>query len=239
MSPPTSETPPSAGSAWRLEPSSASVVMAVAKRLTPILIEATLIPTLLFYAFLVTLDLRWAFVAGLVWCYSSVGRRLIGHRTIPGLLVLGCLGMTVRTVIYLLSGNAFVYFVQPILRTVVTGATFALSVLIGRPLIARFAGDFCPLSPDVQARPAIVQLFRRLTYLWAAVNATAAAVSLTLLLTVPTAVFVGTATVAAWALTCMGVVLTVADAVRPARSEGLATAVAANGAMRAYTAPAI
>jgi hypothetical protein len=234
----TIETPPSAEPAWRLEPSSASVVMAVAKRLTPMLIEATLIPTLLFYAFLVTLDLRWAFVAGLVWCYSAVGRRLIGHRTIPGLLVLGCLGVTVRTVIYLLSGNAFVYFVQPILRTVVTGATFALSVLIGRPLIARFAGDFCPLSPDVQARPAIAQLFRRLTYLWAAVNAAAAAVSLTLLLTVPTAVFVGTATVAAWALTCTGVVLTVADAVRTARSEGLATAVAANGAMRACAAPA-
>jgi uncharacterized membrane protein len=146
--------------------------------------------------------------------------------------------MTVRTVIFLLSGSAFVYFVQPILRTLVTAATFGLSVLIGRPLIARFAGDFCPLTPDVEARPAIIGLFRRLTYLWAGVNAAAAAVSLTLLLTVPTAVFVGTATVAAWALTCTGVVLTVADSVRTARSEGLATAVAPNGAMRAYVAQA-
>jgi hypothetical protein len=222
-----------------MHPSSASVVKAVAKRLVPMLIEATLIPTLLFYAFLVTLDLRWAFVAGLAWCYSAVGRRLASRRPVPGLLVLGCLGMTVRTVIYLLSGNAFVYFVQPILRTLATAATFGLSVLIGRPLIARFAGDFCPLAPDVQARPAIVQLFRRLTYLWAGVNATAAAVSLTLLLTVPTAVFVGTTTVAAWALTCTGVVWTVADSVRTARSEGLATAVAPNGAMRAYVAPAM
>jgi hypothetical protein len=34
------------------------------------------------------------------------------------------------------------------------------------------------------------------------------------------------------------VVLTVADSVRTARSEGLATAVAPNGAMRAYVAPA-
>jgi hypothetical protein len=124
--------------------------------------------------------------------------------------------------------------VQPILRTLVTAATFGLSVVIGRPLIAKFAADFCPLSPDVLARPAIVQLFRRLTYLWAAVNASAAAVSLTLLLTVPTAVFVGTATVAAWAITCTGVVLTVSDAVRTARSEGLATAIEPNGALRAY-----
>lgn len=100
-----------------------------------------------------------------------------------------------RTIIFLFNENHFVYFFQPILRTVATASVFALSVLVGRPLISRFAGDFCPLSRDVQSRPAVVQLFRRLTYLWAAVNAMAAAVSLTLLLTLPVAVFVGTATV--------------------------------------------
>ena len=222
--------------AWRMHPSKLSVVAAVTRRLLPFLIEATLIPTLLFYAFLIAMDLRWAFVAALVWCYTMVARRILGGRPIPGLLVLGCLGITVRTMIYLLSANAFVYFVQPILRTLVTAATFGLSVVIGRPLIAKFAADFCPLSPDVLARPGIVQLFRRLTYLWAGVNASAAMVSLTLLLTVPTAVFVGTATVAAWAITCTGVVLTVSDSVRTARSEGLATAIEPNGALRAYAA---
>ena len=82
----------------------------------------------------------------------------------------------------------------------------------------------------------MVRLFRRLTYLWAGVNATAAATSLTLLLTVPLAVFVGTATVAAWIITGSGVVLTVSDAVRTARSEGLHTAVAPNGRLHAYVA---
>jgi hypothetical protein len=225
------EAPPEL--AWRMQPSKLSVVAAVTRRLLPYLIEATLIPTLLFYAFLIALDLRWAFVAALVWCYTMVARRILGGRPIPGLLVLGCLGITMRTMIYLLSASAFVYFVQPILRTLVTAATFGLSVVIGQPLIARFAADFCTLSPDVLARPGIVQLFRRLTYLWAAVNASAAAVSLTLLLTVPTAVFVG-ATVAAWAITCTGVILTVSDSVRTARSEDLATAIEPNGALRAY-----
>lgn len=222
---------------WQLHPSKLSVVGAVTRQLVPYLIEATLVPTLLFYAFLITMDLRWGIVAALGWCYAAVARRLVGRRPIPGLLVLGCLGITVRTVIYLMSGNAFVYFVQPILRTVATAATFGISVGIGRPLIARFARDFCPLSADVQARPAIVQLFRRLTYLWAGVNATAAAVSLTLLLTVPTAVFVGTATVAAWAITCTGVILTVSDSVRTARAEGLTTAIEPNGSLRAYVIP--
>jgi Protein of unknown function (DUF3159) len=220
--------------AWQTNPSKVSVVKAVGRRMVPYLIEATLIPTTLFYVFLITFELKWAIVAALGWTYAAIGRRIVTGRPISGLLVLATLGISVRTVIYLLSGSSFVYFVQPIMRTVATAAVFALSVCIGRPLIARFAADFCPLSPDVQSRPAVVQLFRRLTYLWAGVNALAAATTLTLLLTVPVAVFVGTATVSAWVLTCSGVVLTVSDSVRTARSEGLHTAVASNGRLHAY-----
>jgi hypothetical protein len=232
-------TEASADLSLRLHPSKLSVVAAVTRRLVPYLIEATLVPTLLFYAFLITLNLRWGIVAALGWCYAAVARRVVRRLPIPGLLVLGCLGITVRTVIYLFSGNAFVYFVQPILRTVVTAAAFGISVAVGRPLITRFANDFCPLSEDVHARPAIVRLFRRLTYLWAGVNAVAAAISVTLLLTVPTAVFVGTATVAAWTITCTGVILTVSDSVRTARAEGLTTAIEPNGSLRAYVVPRV
>jgi hypothetical protein len=217
-----------------MHPSKLSVVRAVGRRLVPYLIESTLIPTILFYLSLLLFGLRWAFVAALGWTYAAVVRRVVGRRPVPALLLLACLGITMRTVVYLLSGNAFVYFVQPILRTLGTAAVFAMSVVIGRPLIARFASDFCGLTPDVRDRPAIVDLFRRLTYLWAGVNLVAALVTLTLLLTVSTPVFVGTATVAAWIITCSGVVLTVSDAVRTARSEGLATAVGANGSLRAY-----
>jgi hypothetical protein len=219
---------------WRMNPSKVSVVRAVGRRMVPYVIEATLIPTALFYTFLITFGLRWAIVAALGWTYAAMGRRILTGLPVPGLLVLATLGISVRTVIYLLSGSDFVYFFQPIMRTVATAAVFALSVLVGRPLIARFAADFCPLSPDVQIRPAVVQLFRRLTYLWAAVNAIAAAATLTLLLTVPVAVFVGTAAVSAWILTCSGVVLTVSDSVRTAHREGLHTAVAPNGRLHAY-----
>jgi len=220
-----------------MNPSKVSVVKAVGRRMVPYLIEATIIPTALFYVFLLTFELKWAIVAALAWTYAAIGRRLIAGSPISGLLVLATLGISVRTVIYLLSGNDFVYFLQPIMRTVATAVAFALSVCADRPLIARFAADFCPLSPVVQIRPAIVRLFRRLTFLWAAVNAIAAAATLTLLLTVPVAVFVSTATVSAWLITFSGVVLTVSDSVRTARSEGLHTAVAPNGRLHAYVAP--
>jgi hypothetical protein len=214
-------------------PSKLSVVKAVGRRMVPYLIEATIIPTALFYVFLITFELKWAIVAALAWTYTAIGRRLVTGSPISGLLVLATLGISVRTVVYLLSGNSFVYFLQPIMRTLATAAVFALSVCVGRPLIARFAGDFCPLTPDVQRRTAVVQLFRRLTYLWAGVNALTAAATLTLLLTVPVAVFVVTATVSAWIITCSGVVLTVSEAVRTASREGLHTAIGPNGRLHA------
>ena len=231
---------PSAASdaAWRMHPSKLSVVRAVTRRMVPYLVESTLIPTALFYVVLASSELRWAILAALAWTYAAVGRRILSRRPIPGLLVLATLGISIRTGIFLLNGNHFVYFFQPIMRTVATAAFFALSVVIGRPLIARFAADFCPLADDVRDRPAVTQLFRRLTYLWAGINAASAAVTLTLLLTVPVAVFVGTATVSAWIITCSGVVLTVSDAVHTARSEGLHTAVAPNGRLHAYVAAA-
>jgi hypothetical protein len=224
---------------WRLQPSKLSVVLAVAKRLSPYVVEATVVPTALFYALGLSVGLTWAFVAALAWTYSAVVRRVISGSRVPGLLVLACLGITLRTTAYVLSGSTFVYFVQPIFRTAVTGGCLAASVLIGRPLIARFASDFCPLGPDVEGRPAVLRLFRYLTLLWAGVNLVAALVSLVLLLTVPTAVFVGTSAVSGWIITAAGVVVTVAASVRTAHREGLGTAVAANGTLRAYVvAPA-
>jgi hypothetical protein len=227
-------TPEVPTAAWRLHPSKLSVVKAVIRRMVPFLIEATFIPTALFYVFFLTFGLTWAILVALCWTYGAVIRRLVVGKPIPGLLVLATLGISVRTGVFLFSHNDFVYFFQPILRTVATAAFFALSVVIGRPLVARFANDFCPLTSDIQDRPAVIDLFRRLTYLWAVVNAVAATASLTLLLTVPVVVFVGTATVSAWIITCSGVVLTVSDSVRTARSEGLATAVSPNGMLHAY-----
>ena len=85
-------------SSWRMNPSKVSVVRAVGRRMVPYVIEATLIPTVLFYAFLITFELKWAIVAALGWTYAALGRRIVSGRPIPGLLVLATLGISVRTV---------------------------------------------------------------------------------------------------------------------------------------------
>ena len=222
---------------WRLHPTKLSVVVAVVRRLIPSLIEATLIPTIIFYVVVANAGLMWAFLAAAAWTFGCVGRRLVAGRAVPGLLVLACIGISIRTGIYIWSQNAFVYFAQPVLRTLLTAGAFALSARIGRPIIARFAQDFCPLDPEVLCRPAITRLFRRLTYQWACVNAALGTVSLALLWTVSTTTFVGATTAATWLVTAIGLYLTVTDAVGTARSEGLTTAVAPNGLLRAYALP--
>jgi hypothetical protein len=219
---------------WRANPTKFSIVSAVLRRLVPYLIEATVIPTALFYTGLATFGLLWGIVAAASWTYVSVGRRLVRGRPIPGLLLLATLGISLRMVMYLLDENTFAYFVQPIIRTVATALLFTTSAVIGKPLVARFASDFCAFGTDVQDRPAIISLFRRLTFLWAGAQAAIAAINLTLLLTVPLAVFVGTATAVASLVMCIGVVFTVSDAMRTARTDGLRTAVAHGGRLHAY-----
>jgi hypothetical protein len=224
----------SADPLWTLHPTKRRVAQAVGRRLVPTLIEATLIPTVLFYSTLgTTRSLGWALVVIVGWSYSAVLRRLLSGRPVPALLFLASIGITVRTVVFLLSGNAFIYFAQPILGTVVTATVFGGSCALGRPLIARFAGDFCELSNDVRSRPAISLLFHRLTLLWAGVNLASAAVSITVLLTVPVTVFVGVRTIATWALIVTGLLVTVSASVRVARDEGIVTWVGPNGTLRA------
>ena len=82
--------------AWRTNPSKLSVVKAVGRRMVPYLIEATIIPTALFYLFLITFELKWAIVAALGWTYAAIARRLVTRSPISGLLVLATLGIVRR-----------------------------------------------------------------------------------------------------------------------------------------------
>lgn len=219
---------------WRPDPSRRSVIVAVLRRLFPYVVEATVIPTVLYYATLPLFGQWWAILAAAGWTYVCVARRAVLRRPVPGLLMLATLGISIRVLMYLLNESTFVYFVQPIIRTVATALFFGGSVLFGRPLVGRFAADFCQFDDEVGARPAITSLFRRLTILWALVQTAIAAINLTLLLTVPVPVFVGAAAATAWVLMCGGVVATVADAVRTTRRDGLRTAVARGGHIHAY-----
>ncbi|TML07325.1 MAG: hypothetical protein E6G39_19955 [Actinobacteria bacterium] len=228
------------GTACRIEsdcayssPTKGRVLGAVGRRLVPHVIEATLIPTMLFYAAFVTRGAITAFIVALVWSYVAIIRRVVGRRPIPALLLLASIGITARTLFALASGSTFVYFFQPVLGKVILSGVFWASIATGTPLVARFAHDFCSISPDVEARPAIAQLYRRLTHLWAVLNLMIAGLALVLLLTVPFSTFIAVKSFMATGLTSMGVALTVIISVRVARTEGVLASVSSDGTLMA------
>ena len=214
-------------------PTKSRVLAAVGRRLLPNLVEATVIPTLLFYAAFVTRGSVTAFVVALLWSYLAIVRRVVVRRPVPVIVLLATIGVTARTLFALASGSTFVYFFQPVAGKLVLSLVFWASIATGTPLVARFAHDFCSISPDVEARPAIVQLYRRLTHLWAGVNLVIAGMGLLLLLTVPFSTFIAIKSFMALALTASAIALTVAASVRVARSEGVFASVSSDGTLMA------
>ena len=159
----------------------------LAKRAAPQVVEATLVPLVLFYAALSFIGPKGAILTALGWNYLALARRLVRKEGFPGLLVIATLGITARSILALASGSSslFVYFLQPSLATALVGGAFLLSVPLGRPLAERLAHDFVPMPASFLKRPKVRQLFVRISLLWALVSLANAGGTLALLLNVP------------------------------------------------------
>jgi hypothetical protein len=178
---------------------------ALARHALPNLVEATVVPLLVFYGALWLVGVWGGLIGALVWSYTAIARRLVMGRPVPGLLVLGVIGLTARTVVAALSGSVFVYFLQPTLPTVLIAGVFLASVPAGRPIAERLAGDFCPLPATFIGSPPVRRFFARITVLWAFVQLANAALSVWLLITQPVGTYVLAKSVTSWGLTLAAV----------------------------------
>ncbi len=178
------------------------------RRAVPQIAEAFLIPLGLFYAALSVLGPKGAICSALAWNIMALLRRLWRRERLPGVLLLGTVGLTARSVVALVSSSSlFVYFLQPSLGTALLGGAFLLSVPLHCPLAEKLAHDFVPLPPSFLKRPKVRQLFVRISLLWALVSLANAAGTLALLLDVPITTFLAARTGLSWALTVGGVVV--------------------------------
>lgn len=201
--------------------STRSALLTVARHSLPSILEATLIPTALFYVAWLTVGHTTAYAAALLWGFAVLACRRHRRERIPGILVLALIGLTVRTVLALWTGSTFLYFAQPILATGLFATVFLVSAVARRPFVARIAGDFYPMTAEIAQRKRVRGLFHRLTLLWAGVQLLNAATATSLLLTMSPATFLALKTAITLAFTTAGVVLTVVWSLRVARHEGL------------------
>jgi intracellular septation protein A len=142
-------------------------VRSVARHAAPALLEGTLIPLLLFTSLVHSLGLHPALWGSLLWSYSALARRAVVGRRIPGILVLSAVGVSFRLVTMVFTGSTFLFFFQPVLATVATAGVFAMSVVIGRPLVARLGADLVPVPETAWEDPSIRRLCRQLSVVWA------------------------------------------------------------------------
>lgn len=185
------------------------------------LLNANVVPGVLFYVCLVTVNVWAALIAALAWCYGAIGWRLATRRRMSGLLLVTVVGLTARTALTFASGNTFVYFVQPVINNAVIASVSLLSLATARPVVARMAADFYPMSDELALRPRVQRLFWNLTLMWALVCLAKAVVTLWLLESQTTADFVMVKSIVLLVLTVVAVALTVTASVRVARHEGL------------------
>ncbi len=162
----------------------------IGRRATPSLIEGSLVPYLVLAGGLHLSGLRFGLLAALAWTLAAVGLRAARRRRVSGLLVLSTCTLTARTLFAVVTGDTLVYFLQPVVVTLLVGLIFFASAFTARPLAWRLANDFCPVPGHLLGDLHVGRYFRRLSLGWAGVNVTKAAVTIWMFERVPFAQFV-------------------------------------------------
>jgi len=194
---------------------------AALRHAVPVVLEAVMAPLGLFYLVLTLWGFRGALIAALGWSFLALGRRLYRGERISMLLLLGALLLTVRTIVSFITGSAFIYFAQPTAGTIIIAFVLFGSAVVGRPFTQRFAGDFCPIDPELLARPLVHRFFVRISVLWATVLLFNAGFVLWLLLTSSLHAFVLERAAVTYSMTALAIYLSIRQFVVMMRGDGI------------------
>jgi hypothetical protein len=181
----------------------------------------TIVPSVLFAGVMMLAGIWWALAAALAWCYGALAWRMCTRRRTSGLLWITIISLTAKTALAFASGSTFLYFLQPALAETAAALVFLGSLVVGRPIVARLAGDFYPMDGELAARPRIRSLFRQLTLLWGILLGAKATLTLYLLQSMTVADYVAAKSVISPTVAIAGAGVTVALSARVARREGL------------------
>jgi intracellular septation protein A len=178
---------------------------AIVVHATPRVVEGTLIPLGLFFLVFQFVGVWAALAAGLAWTYGAIVVRLLTHRRVPGILLIGALTGAARLALAVATNSVFLYFLQPTLGTALVGSAFLLSFTLRRPLTERLAHDFCPLPEAFTGHPHVKRFFLHISLLWAAVFLANATLTLWLLLSQSVGIFVLAKPFVSFGFTAIGV----------------------------------
>ena len=160
-----------------------------------------------------------AAATAMVWLTAVVRKALTG--SVPGLLMISALVLTLQTALVLATGSVLVFLLQFPVANLALCVLFARTAPTGRPLVARLAAEVVALRQPSAVHPGLDRFFRGVTWLWAGIFA-ASTIGLAALLAIePTAVFLLLTTVVSIAGVVAGTFLSVVWFIRMLRHCGL------------------
>jgi len=154
-----------------------------------------------------------------IWLTAAARKLLTG--SVPGLLVVSGLVLTLQTALVLATGSMLLFLLQFPVANLALCILFAWTASTGRPLVARLAAEVVALRQPSGAHPGLARFFRGVTWLWAGIFA-ASTIGLAILLVVePTSVFLWLTTVVTVAGVAAGTLLSILWFARMLRRCGL------------------
>ena len=129
----------------------------------------SVLPGLIFLGAYQLAGLKTAIAAALAWYYLNLAIRFArGSRALVAMTI-GAGILTIRAVTAFMTGNTFIYFLQPVAGTVATATAISATALAGRPMLDRLAHEFCPFPDELSHRLRHRRYFTRVSAVWALV----------------------------------------------------------------------
>jgi hypothetical protein len=143
-------------------------------------------------------------LAGLAATWITVVIRKLATESVPGLLAISAIVLTIQTAVVIATGNLWIFLLHFPRANLCLCVLFARTARGPKPLCARLAAEMIALRQPATHQPGLHRFFQGATWLWAGVFLLLAAGLAVLLATEPTATFLLLSTVATIALIVAG-----------------------------------
>jgi hypothetical protein len=143
-------------------------------------------------------------VAGLMAIWLTAAIRKVATGSVPSLLTISAVVLTVQTALVLATGDLWLFLLQFPLANLCLCVLFAWTARGPNPLVAKLAAEVVALRQPATEQPGLLRFFQRATWLWAGIFLLLTASLAVLMVTEPAAVFLMLSTVATAALVVAG-----------------------------------
>jgi hypothetical protein len=143
-------------------------------------------------------------VAGLAAIWLTVVIRKVATRSVPSLLTISALVLTVQTAVVLATGELWLFLLQFPLANLCLCVLFARTASGPNPLVARLAAEVVALRQPSTHHPGLHRFFQGATWLWAGIFLLLTAGLAVLMVTEPASLFLLLSTAATAALVVAG-----------------------------------